>query len=474
MADEKNLRPLGVDFPEGKVRPIRLLPKRKNNAAYHSAPLTFAGERALNPTPFNFSTLLVPSLSALPPPAISATITATEIEKLFAEKENKTVEEIEQVPAPKMDPAMIEEMLEPDAEKQDGIEVTAPMEVKNDENLDMMVGGSTPPVEDLALVAEPVAGAGSSAEAEELMMRIRALEQEKLDMRKELKRLEEVLAAATSVEVEDFEELPKLNISETPPPSPSIASPLAEEPQAEPLASVFARTADMPSDERKIELFNSQHFTEAELSEEGDIESMANLLQSLAEEFDAQREAESQSKPTPPLTRTAWREKNGLTKQPAPAPRSSNTASSRLTFSWKKLFTFLCFFMVFRTVCFSAGVCPLHIPFTTTPNPAVITTSIEPLTTSNEPIFNEPTCPTWSNGSSELNDMITCFACDEPIPEFPEISIIDNHEIVHKHDPLFPVPNSVWVGYQWTKAAWKESELYEHFFLTCNDPVFEC
>ncbi|PVH79044.1 hypothetical protein DL98DRAFT_533399 [Cadophora sp. DSE1049] len=461
MAAEKHITPLEVD---GKVRRIRPLPKRKANAASPSPYIAFAGEQGLNPTRFTFATPpLVPAISALPPSAISITMTAIEIEKLLAEKD-KIARRTEQDPALKMYPAMMEEKLEPDGDKKDDIGGAAAMMVKSEENLDMMVVDSTTPADDVAVFEEPVVDDGVSAEVQKLRMKIQALEQDKLDMAEKMKRMEDQLIAATSLQ--NTEEISDANAE-----SPLISSPPEEKSGAEPLASVFARTADMPREDRKKALFESQRFTKEDLPEEGDAEFAANVLEIFAQEFDEKRKIESLPEPPVPVTRTAWRAQNGLTRGPQPP---SPPAAKPSIFSYKKFIGFLCLLLAFGTaLIYPYGGHSFKFLFNTSPN-YNLTTSIETLNTANEPVYNEPTCLTWSNGSSELNDMVTCFACEEPVADSPSMTTQERQEIVYKHNPLFPVPNSVWVGYQWTKAAWKGSELYEHLFTTCDDLVFAC
>ncbi|CZS97125.1 uncharacterized protein RAG0_06258 [Rhynchosporium agropyri] len=62
------------------------------------------------------------------------------------------------------------------------------------------------------------------------------------------------------------------------------------------------------------------------------------------------------------------------------------------------------------------------------------------------------TSPVWSNGSSELNAMVSCFASDEP-PAIPYPYQQD--EVVYKHDPLLPALRAIAVRFKWEIAAFK-------------------
>lgn len=451
-----------ADFDlEVQERRIRPLPKRKTNAT--SLPsFAFAGEQSLNPTRFTFAPPPLPSILRLPPPPPSFTLTAEEIDQVYSAAKEKAAQGSEQDPATTMDLAVMEKKAEPDADKEGDIGGDGGMMVKGEEDLEVMVAGSAPLPGDLAQVTEPVTTDGESAEVRELKMKIQALEQEKLEMAKEIEDLSQ-LVAETSLHTTTRE------IYVYPPSSPSISSQDEETGGAEPLSSVFARMAGMAPEERKKTLFESQKFTEGDLPEEGDAEFMANILLSQAEEFDARKVLESLPEPAVPLTRTAWRAENGLKRNAQPPAPAAQT-----DFNYMKLISFILLHVaVVLSLIYQYRGGSLKFPYGFSSNP-FLKTSLDIFNPSSQPIVvNAPTCLTWSNGSSELNDMVTCFACDEPIPEPASRSTPESHrrQKVYKHDPVFPVPNSVWVGYQWTKAAWKESDLYDYLYC---DSVFEC
>ncbi|KAK0118558.1 hypothetical protein ONS95_007445 [Cadophora gregata] len=486
--DAKNLMArLQAGSPTRSIRP---LPRRKDiqPPPSSSPPIQFASDQNLNTMRFAFPTPpSAPSFSRLPVPAVPKTMTVLEIQKYLPrmDSKDKAAATTEQKAAQNIDSVKIDKTSEPDNEKQDDLEAFAEMEVKKDENPSLMFLDLPPVPNDLGKVT------GLSAEVEELMKTIRTLEEEKSDLAEELRRPEEQLAAARKARLDCAEE-----VSLSQPDTAEKNSDKISESQSNPsLLSSPEQPTYLPTCVRK-KLFNSQLFKAEDLPKERDAEFMADILQSLAEEFDAAENVESQpqpqAEPSPPLTRTAWRAQNGL--KPKPTPYEPICKYSTSIFNYTKILGLIFSLLVFRSFWFPfegySFDFDLRAPFFTTTatslNPYDLTTSIANFINITEAVYNEPTCLTWSNGSSELNDMITCFACDEPVPEPPFVPEIEEeeeekeekeeqYEIVYKHDPLYPVQKAMWVGYQWTQPAWRRSNLYGYLFSSCDeDLVFVC
>ncbi|KAH6690773.1 hypothetical protein BKA61DRAFT_585006 [Leptodontidium sp. MPI-SDFR-AT-0119] len=199
---------------------------------------------------------------------------------------------------------------------------------------------------------------------------------------------------------------------------------------------------------RKKEIFDSQGFTEEDLLEPGDAELMSNISVELADELDKK---EDNSKPVTsvPPTRTEWRLQDNLstetlekssttpsksaipsTKKMQPlgrdltmkSPLDSKNAisggcgkSSFLTF--RKVITCVCILLAFGAALTYLNGISFKLPLNMSPN--LNTTSyFEAEHSANQPIYVGPFCLTWSNGSSELNDMATSQLLNQLLSHF--------------------------------------------------------
>ncbi|KAG4442843.1 hypothetical protein IFR05_001639 [Cadophora sp. M221] len=317
-----------------------------------------------------------------------------------------------------------------------------------------------------------------SEKIQDLESRVLGLEREKSLVEEKLKKTEGELASAIELAPFLCTNTQETTIEDQPSPMvPMVADPTSEK-GIESLAAVAARTKGIALEDRKKELFDSQGFTEEDLPEPGDAESMSNMLIELAEELDEKMEANSKAETKMPPTRSEWRLQTDLSTEvpddasttppksefsgtgkkdplrrgsPMNTPPEPKTAASQgsgkssfLTF--RKVMTYICIFLAFGAGLAYLNGISFKSPFTRSPNLNIASYS-EEATAASQPIYNESSCLSWSNGSSELNDMVSCFPCDELIPELnPELiskallaSSSGSEEIVYKHDLIFSV-----------------------------------